>query len=95
MEERPSNKSPWPLNTPCTIIERASCRDQRVIRSTLEHVCTAVEELGSLPPGLLVMGSACRALKPLEGRWTVEEGFDLGVMEELGLDSLRALEATS
>jgi uroporphyrin-III C-methyltransferase len=95
VEELPINKFPWPLSTPCTIIERASCRDQRVIRSTLEHVCTAVEELGSLPPGLLVMGSACRALKPFEGRWVVEEGFDLGVAEGLDLANLRAIEATN
>ena len=70
------NKTPWPINTPCTIVERASCRDQRVIRSTLEHVCAAVEELGSRPPGLLVLGRACGALRSLEGKWCVEEGFD-------------------
>lgn len=65
----------WPISTPCTIIERASCRDQRVIRTTLEHVCAAVEELGSLPPGLLVVGNACGVLEKVEGRWKVEEGF--------------------
>ncbi|KAK5026604.1 uroporphyrin-III C-methyltransferase [Exophiala sideris] len=67
----------WPLSTPCAVIERASCPDQRVIRSTLEYVCQAIEEEGSRPPGLLVVGNACEVLhKPAdEKRWSVEEGF--------------------
>ncbi|KAI5295195.1 hypothetical protein KEM52_002087 [Ascosphaera acerosa] len=66
----------WPRSTPCAIIERASCADQRVIRSTLEHVCAAVNQEGSRPPGLLVLGPTCEALHPRDGRrWTVEEGF--------------------
>lgn len=36
----------WPLETPCAVLERASCPDQRVIRSTLSKVCVAVEEEG-------------------------------------------------
>ncbi|KAF2674971.1 hypothetical protein BT63DRAFT_474652 [Microthyrium microscopicum] len=80
--EMPKNEHPWPADTPCTIVERASCRDQRVIRSTLQHVCAAVEELGSRPPGLLVLGRACGALKEWDGRWVVEEGFE-GV-EDIG-----------
>ena len=68
---------PWPQATPCTVVERASCPDQRVIRSTLEHVCTAVEEEGSRPPGLLVVGWSCEVLMEMKdkGRWLVEEGF--------------------
>ena len=74
-EEKP--KQLWPVETPCTVVERASCPDQRVIRSTLEHVCQAVEEEGSRPPGLLVLGHACEVLhKPEAGkRWITEEGF--------------------
>jgi uroporphyrin-III C-methyltransferase len=89
MGERPegrtapeANTKPWPTSTPCAIIERASCKDQRVIRSTLEHVCLAVEELGSRPPGLLVVGEACKVLHETSDRWTVEEGFS-------GLDVLQ------
>lgn len=77
-----TNAKPWPISTPCAIIERASCRDQRVIRSTLEHVSLAVEELGSRPPGLLVVGEACKVLHETKDRWTVEEGFS-------GLDVLQ------
>ncbi|KAL6713616.1 uroporphyrin-III C-methyltransferase [Lecanora helva] len=68
---------PWPRATPCAVVERASCPDQRVIRSTLQHVCAAVEEEGSRPPGLLVVGWSCEVLKKPEGptRWIVEEGF--------------------
>lgn len=67
----------WPAETECAVVERASCGDQRVVRSTLRHVARAVEELGSRPPGLLVVGRACSALKGgLGGReWSVEEGF--------------------
>ncbi|KAJ5780492.1 hypothetical protein N7457_005652 [Penicillium paradoxum] len=73
----------WPKETPCAIIERASCPDQRVIRSTLEHVCLAFEEAGSRPPGLLVVGASCHVLhNPQDQRWVIEEGFH-------GLDELR------
>ena len=67
----------WPSSTPCAVIERASCPDQRVIRTTLEYVAAAIEEEGSRPPGLLALGSACEALIAAEkGRkWIVEEGF--------------------
>ena len=67
----------WPRETPCAVIERASCPDQRVIRSTLQYVCAAVEEEGSRPPGLLVVGWSCEVLTDLKGkgRWVVEDGF--------------------
>ncbi|PQE13490.1 putative siroheme synthase protein [Rutstroemia sp. NJR-2017a WRK4] len=84
----------WPKNTPCAVVERASCPDQRVIRTSLEWVVDAVEEVGSRPPGLLVLGRACEVLfKGCEGgrKWVVEEGFrgleGLGV-EGLGLDDV-------
>ncbi|OQN95725.1 hypothetical protein B0A48_18265 [Cryoendolithus antarcticus] len=87
--------APWPASTPCAVIERASCPDQRVIRSTLEYVTAAVEEEGSRPPGLLVVGHACEVLEKSPQRWVVEEGFT--GLEELdslgegrkGLDALR------
>lgn len=67
----------WPLSTPCAVIERASCPDQRVIRTTLRFVTEAIEAEGSRPPGLLVVGRACEALyTPEKGRsWAVEDGF--------------------
>ncbi|OAX83738.1 hypothetical protein ACJ72_01895 [Emergomyces africanus] len=91
-----SSRALWPMDTPCAVIERASCADQRVIRSTLEHVCLAVQEEGSRPPGLLVVGASCGVLHPLtSAKWTVEDGFegldDLGggkemaVINELGM----------
>ena len=70
------NASPWPVTTPCAVLERASCPDQRIIRSTLQHVVAAVEEEGSRPPGLLVLGWSCEVLKGTGGgKWVVEEGF--------------------
>ncbi|KAK3372371.1 tetrapyrrole methylase [Podospora didyma] len=76
----------WPLNTPCAVVERASCPDQRVIRTTLRYVAEAIEQEGSRPPGLLVVGRACEALySPKRGRsWVVEDGGFKG----LDLDSL-------
>jgi uroporphyrin-III C-methyltransferase len=67
----------WPMDVPCAVVERASCSDQRVIRTRLGEVVGAVEALGSRPPGLLVVGRACTVLKGQEmaTKWSVEEGF--------------------
>ncbi|KND89838.1 Uroporphyrinogen-III C-methyltransferase [Tolypocladium ophioglossoides CBS 100239] len=67
----------WPPTTPCAVVERASCPDQRVIRTTLAHVAEAIEAEGSRPPGLLVVGRACEVLHARERAraWAVEEGF--------------------
>lgn len=76
-KEGKGRRALWPLDTPCAVIERASCPDQRVIRTTLARVVEAIEQEGSRPPGLLVVGRACEALSaPTEGKaWEVEEGF--------------------
>ncbi|KAK7984557.1 hypothetical protein PG989_011959 [Apiospora arundinis] len=73
----PPKRTLWPRDTPCAVIERASCPDQRVIRTTLARVVEAIEQEGSRPPGLLVVGGACEALyQPEKGRsWVVEDGF--------------------
>ena len=83
----------WPKKTPCAVIERASCPDQRVIRSTLQHVCAAVEVEGSRPPGLLVVGWSCEVLTDLKGkgRWVVEDGFNGFDGIDPGLDDLKQL----
>ena len=89
-----SPKALWPLQTPCAVIERASCPDQRVIRSTLGYICKAVEEEGSRPPGLLVLGWGCNVLyKPGGQKWIVEEGFRGldGIGAEKGLDIVKEL----
>ena len=67
----------WAGEMGCAVVERASCGDQRVVRSTLTSVVAAVEEVGSRPPGLLVVGEACGVLGGMSGgkRWVVEEGF--------------------
>ncbi|PHH65769.1 hypothetical protein CDD81_1496 [Ophiocordyceps australis] len=71
----------WPSDTPCAVIERATCPDQRIIRSRLAHVAAAIDAVGSRPPGLLVVGAACTAL-PHENDavheefWSVEQGLN-------------------
>ncbi|RLV95990.1 Uroporphyrinogen-III C-methyltransferase [Spathaspora sp. JA1] len=66
----------WDPELPVAIIERASCPDQRVIRTTLSKVARAVEACGSRPPGLLVTGYACEVIFSKESKeeWIVEEG---------------------
>lgn len=65
----------WRANLPVAIVERASCPDQRVIRTTLEKAAAAVEALGSRPPGLFIAGNACHVLNSKgDEDWTVEEG---------------------
>ncbi|KAG5358903.1 Uroporphyrinogen-III C-methyltransferase [Yarrowia sp. E02] len=70
----------WDLSTPCAVIERASCHDQRVTRTTLRHLVEAVEAIGSRPPGLLVVGHSCTILEKLEEgqKWKIEEGYQTG-----------------
>ncbi|KAJ6016310.1 hypothetical protein N7540_010901 [Penicillium herquei] len=81
-EEKTNSRALWPKETPCAIVERASCPDQRVVRSTLEHICQAFEAAGSRPPGLLVVGASCHVLHSPNGqKWAIEEGFS-------GLDGL-------
>ena len=91
--ESESQSKPWPRETPCAVVERASCPDQRVIRSTLQHVCTAVEEEGSRPPGLLIVGWSCEVLMEMKGkgRWIVEEGFAGFEVLDFGNDSASGL----
>lgn len=70
----------WDPKLPVAIIERGSCPDQRVIRTTLENVANAVASCGSRPPGLLVTGYACEVIQKPEGSepWVVEEGYKSG-----------------
>lgn len=84
----PLRPRPWPSDTPCAVLERASCPDQRVIRSTLSKVCAAVEEEGSRPPGLFVIGWSCEVLMKLPpGQdWMTEDGFaGLDGLDDIGL----------
>ena len=91
-EDSKTSYVPWPKGTPCAVIERASSPDQRVIRTTLEHICEAVEEEGSRPPGLLILGWSCDVLQKRGGqRWVTEEGYrgldDIG-LEAVSVDEL-------
>lgn len=67
----------WLPDLPVAIVERASCPDQRVIRTTLAKLGEAVELCGSRPPGLLVTGYACELIhkNPNLKNWLVSEGF--------------------
>ncbi|KAG1469277.1 hypothetical protein G6F56_003345 [Rhizopus delemar] len=54
----------YPEDVPCAIIERASCKDQRVVWGTLSNIVHVLEKCGgSRPPGLLVVGHVIEVLK--------------------------------
>ncbi|AWU76045.1 uroporphyrinogen-III C-methyltransferase [Pichia kudriavzevii] len=49
----------WPKELPVAIVERASCGDERVIRTRLGDLVNVCEKIESRPPGLIVTGWAC------------------------------------
>lgn len=76
-------KHQWDPTVPAAIVERASCKDQRITRTLLKYVPQVVEEIGSRPPGLLVVGKAVTALLSPElanfdesRKYHIEEGFE-------------------
>lgn len=72
------NDKKWKEDVPVCVIERASCPDQRIIRTRLKDVADAIEAAGSRPPGLLVTGYACEVIEKLspDERWRIEEGIN-------------------
>lgn len=86
-------KRGWDQEISVAIIERGSCLDQRVIRSKLKYISTAMNQLGSRPPGLLVVGWSCGVLKqPLDqkSKWIVTEGVGNNVKQDV-MDMIRKL----
>jgi uroporphyrin-III C-methyltransferase len=79
----------YPLDTPCAVIERASCPDQRILRSTLRWIVQAVESEGSRPPGLIVVGAACEVLFDGEKEILKGEEDQGGKMESTGKEEKR------
>lgn len=86
-------KQGWDPAVPVAIIERSSCLDQRVIRSQLNKISTAMKQLGSRPPGLLVVGWSCGVLKQKssDAKWVVTEGVGNNVKNEYVMDMIRKL----
>lgn len=87
----------WDENAPAAIVERASCPDQRITRTLLKDVPQTIEEIGSRPPGLLIVGRAINVLTDPEvlnfsgsNTYHIEEGY-----EHLGFeDNVEALVST-
>lgn len=65
----------WPPDLPVAIVERASCPDQRIIKTYLKHLPEVVEIFGSRPPGLLITGWACKIIDDFDGKYLVQEGL--------------------
>ncbi len=73
------NGKHWDPNVPVAIIERASCVDQRVVRTKLKDLSEVVKIIGSRPPGLIVMGRSVDYLNGelKEGQlYDICEGYD-------------------
>lgn len=72
----------WDPEVPLAIVERASCPDQRVTRTKLRYLQQTVEEIGSRPPGLIVVGHAINQLTDNVNDFTetfthvIDEGFN-------------------
>ena len=49
----------WPKELPVAIVERASCGDERVIKTRLSDLVDVCNKIESRPPGLIVTGWAC------------------------------------
>ncbi|KAG7774399.1 hypothetical protein KL930_003172 [Ogataea haglerorum] len=67
----------WPTDLPVCVVERASCPDQRLIRTRLGDLINVLKSVESRPPGLLVTGYSCDVLCKLEEGQTyrIEEGY--------------------
>ncbi|CAI4045548.1 hypothetical protein N7582_003595 [Saccharomyces uvarum] len=75
-------KNGWDSDVPAAIVERGSCPDQRVTRTLLKWVPEVVEEIGSRPPGVLVVGKSVNALADQDlvnfdetRKFVIDEGF--------------------
>lgn len=71
----------WDCNVPCCVIEKASSADQRIVRSQLKDIVGVMTQLGSRPPGLLVVGWSCGVL---ESRYEIVDGVTNPDNEEFG-----------
>lgn len=76
----------WPSELPVAIVERASCNDERVIRTRLGDLAAVCSKIESRPPGLIVTGWACDVYTKLnkdeefrivETGLSIEENVDL------------------
>lgn len=68
----------WPKDVPAAVVERASCHDQRCVKSSLERMPSIMEMLGQRPPGLIIIGWAIDKLTPRTEVYTVVEGMGDG-----------------
>jgi len=73
------NNKKWDPSVPVAIVERASCVDQRVVRTKLKDLSEVVKIIGSRPPGLIIMGNSVDFLNGSlkEGQlYDIVEGFE-------------------
>lgn len=82
----------YPEHLPIALIERGSCRDQRMVLSTLSRIEGAIERVGDQrPPGMLVIGWSCLALEGATGNVTVTEPAGMQAGEQGDLERVNAV----
>lgn len=82
----------WPKDLPVAIVERASCGDERIIRTRLGSLVEVCAKIESRPPGLIITGWACdvytkleedEEFRIIESGLSLEENVDLGKIVSL------------
>jgi len=56
-------KNGWPLNTPCAFIEKATCKDERIITATLKTIDAKAKQKKIKPPAVFVVGEVVNYAK--------------------------------
>lgn len=82
----------WPKELPVAIVERASCGDERVIKTRLGSLANVCGKIESRPPGLIITGWACdvytklnedEEFRIIESGVSLEENVDLDKIVKL------------
>lgn len=74
------NEKNWPIDLPVAIVERASCGDERVIKTKLNKLINVCNQIESRPPGLIITGWVCDVYSKLnddEDYRIIESGTSL------------------
>lgn len=77
----------WPSNLPVAVVERASCGDERIIRTRLGSLISVCNKIESRPPGLIITGWACDVYSKLqddEEYRIIESGLSTAENVDLG-----------
>ncbi|CCH58729.1 hypothetical protein TBLA_0A09440 [Henningerozyma blattae CBS 6284] len=81
------NQKGWDDLIDVAIVERASCTDQRITRTKLKYVVQTIKEIGSRPPGLIIMGKVVNVLVKEKDQKYIQFNDDWKYWVKEGCDS--------